>query len=99
MAASSASLSFVGGCTSDADAPKATMPMRAFDGCSSMNDFAATCAAESRFGSTSVAPIDSDTSIASMIVCCCEGSVTIAVGRAMATSIVASASNSNAGGT
>ena len=41
----------------------------------------------------------SDTSIARMIVCCCDGSVTIAVGRAIATSIAVNDSRSSAGGT
>ena len=64
-----------------------------------MNDLAAACAAVIRLGSTSVAPMLSETSMARMIVCCCDGNVTIAVGRAMATSMVTSDSSRMTGGT
>jgi hypothetical protein len=98
IASSSFSLSSVGGCTSAALPPNATMPMRAFGGRSSTNDFAAICAAVMRFGSTSVAPMLSDTSMARMIVCCCDGSVTRAVGRASAVIIATSDTSRMAGG-
>ena len=60
--------------------------------------FAATCAAASRFGSTSVARMLPETSIASTTVSCCEGSVTTAAGRAIATIIAIRASRNRMGG-
>ena len=99
IAAMMSSLFCVGGCTSAAVPANDTTPMRALRGCSSTNALAATCDAVRRFGSTSAARMLPDTSIARMIVSCCEGSVITAVGRATATNSAASASRNSAGGT
>ena len=64
-----------------------------------MNAFAAFCDATSRLGWTSVARMLPETSIARITVCCCDGSVTTAVGRAMPMINAASDSSSTAGGT
>ena len=63
------------------------------------NALAAACAAAMRVGSTSAARMLSDTSIARMIVCWFDGSVTVAVGRAMAMIAAIVASRNSAGGT
>ena len=89
----------VGGCTSAAVPANETMPMRVNGGWSAMKAFAASCAATSRFGCTSVARMLPDTSIASTTVLCCEGSVTTAVGRATASSMHVSARRNSTGGT
>ena len=70
----------VGVCTTAAVPANDTMPSRTFFGSSWMKDRAAACAASRRFGSTSVACMLRDTSIASAIVMYCDGSVTVAVG-------------------
>ncbi len=57
----------------------------------SANDFAAACAAASRVGETSLAFIDSDTSITSMTVARLRGTFAIACGPASATVSTASA--------
>ena len=57
------------------------------------------CAATMRLGSTSVARIDSETSIAMTIVRASDGSVTMALGRATAISTPMSASRNSSGGT
>ncbi|MCY1383624.1 hypothetical protein D9M69_717690 [compost metagenome] len=75
------------------------MPTRTWRGSSARKALAAFCEATSRFGSTSVARMLPETSIARMMVCCCEGSSTTAMGRADASSMAAKASSSNSGGT
>jgi hypothetical protein len=65
----------------------------------SANAFAATCAAASRFGSTSVACIDSDTSTTSTTVARFRGTRASAIGPASATVSTASAAISAAAGT
>ncbi len=92
MAPIRSSRSRVGCCTSTAVPAKETMPRRTSPGCSRMNSRAAACAAARRFGSTSLARMLSETSIARMMVRCCEGSVIMAVGRAVASAAAASAS-------
>ena len=74
------------------------MPTFTVRGSSPMKALAAFCAATSRFGCTSVARMLPDTSIARMMVCWFDGSVTTAIGRAAAMSIVASASRNRTGG-
>ena len=59
---------------------------------------AAFCDATSRLGSTSVARMLPDTSIAKMMVSFCEGSVTTAKGRDDATSMAANDSRNSKGG-
>src|SRR5262249_51523753 len=59
---------------------------------------AAACAAARRLGWTSVARMLPETSIAMMIVCRCDGSVTTAAGRAMETIMVINASRKSNGG-
>ena len=68
-------------------------------GWSSMNALAAACAAAMRLGLTSAARMLPDTSIARIIVSCCDGSVTTAAGRAIASIISVSASRNSTGGT
>ncbi len=99
IAAMMSSLFCVGGCTSAAVPANETTPMRALRGCSLTNALAATCDAVRRFGSTSAARMLPDTSIARMIVSCCDGSVITAVGRATATNSAVSASRNSTGGT
>ena len=89
----------VGGCTTDAVAANDTTPIRALAGWSATKARAAACAAPMRFGSTSAARMLPDTSIARMIVSCCDGRVRVAVGRATATTSAVSASRNNSGGT
>jgi hypothetical protein len=98
MASISSFLSAVGFCTIDAEPANATTPMRTSDGCSWTNAFAASRAAAMRDGSTSVARIDSDTSIARMMFRCSEGSVMTALGRAIATISAPRASKKTRGG-
>ncbi len=86
------------GCTTLAVAANATMPMRIRDGVSAMNARAAACAASIRLGCTSAARMLPETSIARMIVSFCDGSVTVAIGRAMATTSAASDNSISAGG-
>ena len=59
---------------------------------------AASCAATSRLGWTSVARMLPDTSIARMMVCWFDGSMTTAIGRAAASSMAARASRNSSGG-
>ena len=63
-----------------------------------MKALAASCAATSRLGSTSVARMLPDTSIARMMVCWFDGSTTTAIGRAAAISIATIASRNSSGG-
>ena len=91
IAATMSSLLCVGDCTTDAVAANDTTPMRVDDGCRAMKAFAASCAATRRLGLTSVARMLPETSIARITVSCCDGSVTTAVGRAIATIISVSA--------
>ena len=67
-------------------------------GSSARKALAASCAATSRLGWTSVARMLPDTSIARMMVCWCDGSVTTAIGRAAASSIATMASRNSSGG-
>ena len=85
----------VGDCTTDAVAANDTTPMRVDFGCSATNARAASCAAAMRLGLTSVARMLPETSIARITVSCCDGSVTMAAGRAIATSISASATRNS----
>ena len=78
---------------------KVTSPTSICLGRSRRNDLAASCAASSRVGLTSLTRMLSDTSIASMIVERAHGSGTCAAGRAAASSSPVQASRSNAGGT
>ncbi len=98
MAARSASRSRVGGWTSAAVPANVTMAMRVSSGCFCTNAFAAFCAATSRFGSTSRARMLSETSIAITMVRLSDGSVTVAVGRAIARIATISPSRNSNGG-
>ena len=98
MAPSTSSRLEVGACTSAALPAKATTPMRVRRGCADTNSRAAACAALMREGCTSVARMLPEMSIARMTVSCRDGSVTVAVGRATATSISATASRKRLGG-
>ena len=75
------------------------MPILTLLGWSLMNARAASCAAASRVGFTSTARMLPDTSIARMTTSCCDGSVTTATGRAIATIISVSPTRNSAGGT
>ena len=97
-AASSLSVSSVGGTMTPATPAKATSPMRDPPGCALMNAAAASCAAVSRFGETSVEHIDRETSSASRIVVELDGTATVACGRAAPTPSTARPSTSRAAG-
>jgi hypothetical protein len=97
--ATSSSRLAVGICTGEAVAPNSTMPMRTSLGTSRTKDLAADWAALSRVGSTSVARMLPDVSMASTIVLYCAGRVIVALGRAMASTSTTSASSSSNGGT
>ena len=99
IAAASSSRSSVGGCTTDAVPANVTMPALMSRGSSCTKALAAVCAAAIRVGSTSVARIDSETSIARISVRASDGSVTSADGRAAATSAAVIASRNRSGGT
>ena len=73
--------------------------MRAEVGWSATKARAAFCAATILLGWTSVARMLPETSIARMIVSYCEGSVSVACGRATATMSAISASRNTSGGT
>ena len=88
----------VGGCTTAAVPAKATTPTRTVRGKSARNALAAFCEATSRLGSTSVARMLPDTSMASMMVSFCDGRVTTAKGRAAASSMAASDIKNSSGG-
>ena len=60
------------------------MPTRTLSGWSAMKALAAFCAATRRFGSTSLARMLPETSIARITVSCEDGSVITALGRAIA---------------
>ena len=79
----------VGNCATWALPAKATMPTFTVRGNSFRKPLAAFCAATSRLGCTSAARMLPDTSIARMMVCWLEGSITTAIGRAAATSSAA----------
>ena len=97
MAVRTSSRCVVGGCTSCAESAYATTPMRTLRGSRAAKALAAACDALMRLGATSGACMLPDTSIARMIVCCCAGKVSVAVGRAAATISTASDTSSNAG--
>ena len=99
IAATTSSRLSVGGCTMAAVPANETTPTRTARGSSATKALAAFCEATRRFGSTSVARIEPDTSIASTMVCSTSGRVITAVGRAVATSKAVKASSSMAGGT
>ena len=88
----------VGSCATCALPAKATMPTFTVRGNSLMKLLAASCAATSRLGSTSAARMLPDTSIARMMVSRWDGSMTIALGRASATSITTTPRRSRSGG-
>ena len=98
MAVTRSSRFTVGSCATCAEPAKATMPTFTWRGSSARKDLAAFCAATSRLGCTSVARMLPDTSMARMMVCWLDGSVTTACGRAAASSMAASASRNSAGG-
>ena len=98
IAASRSSLVRVGACTSDAVPANDTTPMRVLCGWSSMNARAAAWAAASRFGSTSLARMLPDTSMANMTVSFIDGRVMTAAGRATASSITMMDSRNSSGG-
>jgi hypothetical protein len=99
IAATTSSRLSVGACTTAAVPAKDTTASRTVRGNSATKALAASCAAVMRFGSTSVARMLPDTSIASTIVSCCEGSLITACGRAIASSSSVIARNSKTGGT
>jgi hypothetical protein len=78
---------------------KVTSPTSMSLGRSRRNSLAASCAAASRVGLTSVTRMLSDTSMASMIDDRAQGSGTRATGRAAASSNMEQASSTSAGGT
>ena len=82
IAASSSFLSVVGSTSRPAIPEKVTRPIRAPSSCALMNSRAASCAAVSRLGATSVEHIEADTSIASRIEAAFEGTGTDICGRA-----------------
>ena len=88
----------VGACTTAAVPANDTTPMRTLRGKPATKVLAASCAATMRLGLTSVARMLPDTSIARMMVCSREGSFSLAIGRALATSSTATAASSSAGG-
>ena len=88
----------VTGCTTWAEPAKATMPTFTCRGSSLRKALAAFCEATRRLGCTSVARMLPETSMARMMVCWVEGSVTVATGRAAASSMAANASSSSRGG-
>ena len=98
MAVTRSSRFTVGNCATCAEPANATMPTFTWRGNSARNALAAACAASSRLGLTSVARMLPETSMARMMVCWFDGSVTTACGRAAASSIAASASRNSAGG-
>src|SRR5215831_15148221 len=67
-----------------APSSKATTPMSMLPGCAAINDRAARCAAASRSGATSLAPMLLDTSMATMIVPDSRGTGSDAAGPATA---------------
>ena len=98
MAAIRSSRLRVGGCTSEAVAPNDTIPIARSSGQSSTKLLAAIWAAVSRFGSTSLAPMLSETSMARTTVFRSAGSVMTAVGPAQATIRTISESRNSSGG-
>ncbi len=98
IAAVTSSRLSVGACTTAAVPANWTTPMRTLRGSSVTKVLAASLAAVMRSGSTSVARMLPDTSMASMMVSCCDGRLITAIGRPAATSSAATASNISAGG-
>ena len=88
----------VGSCATWAEPAKATMPTFTWRGSSCRKALAAFCAATSRLGCTSVARMLPETSMARMMVCWFDGSVTTATGRAAASSSAAIDSRNRMGG-
>ncbi len=99
IAARMSSRLLVGDCMTAAAAAIPMTPMRTWSGCSSTNDLAASRAAAMRFGATSVAFMLPDMSTARITVSIREGSVSVACGRATASSSAASPASHSSGGT
>jgi hypothetical protein len=89
----------VGVCTTAAVPANDTMPILTFESRSWMKRCAADCAALIRSGSTSLACMLRETSIARISVVYSVGNVTVALGRAAATRAAIVASRNSAGGT
>ena len=86
-----------GGTTRLACAANVTRPTWYCRGTRSAKRSAASCAARSRYGATSEAPIDPEVSIASMIVACSRGTSVVVFGRARPTVSAANASSARTG--
>ena len=97
-AVATSALSSVGATPTAARVANETTPTRNFSGTSSRNVFAAMRAASRRVGSTSVAFIEREESIASTIVASSRGTLTVACGRATPTIMNTSATSSTSGG-
>ncbi len=89
----------VGDCTTAAAAAMPTTPMRTLSGCSLTKDLAASRAATMRVGAMSVAFMLPDMSSARITVSTRDGSVTVACGRATASSMAVSPTSQSSGGT
>ena len=89
----------MGGTATEADPENDTRPRLNRSGSPWTNCLAACLAASNRFGVTSVAPMDADTSNATMIVARSLGTRASAVGRAKPTTSSANISSSAAAGT
>jgi hypothetical protein len=98
MAARISSWLVDGRCTSVAVPANETMPVLTLGGSSSTKARAAALAAEKRSGSTSRARMLNETSMASRMVCCWEGSTTDARGRAIPIRAAVSAASSRMAG-
>ena len=98
MASSSTSLSVVGAWTISAKPANATMPIWVVDPWLWMNRDAAASAASIRLGAMSVEHMLRDTSIARITVVWPAGTLTMAAGRAMASTRLPSASTNSANG-
>ncbi len=99
IAAITSSRLSVGACTTAAVPANDTTPTRTEFGSSLTNFLAASCEATMRLGLMSVARMLPDTSIARMMVSCCDGSLITAVGRDTANISTSSARPSSSGGT
>ena len=90
--------SVVGAARCSAKSENVTSPSRNVSGSLSASWLAARTAAVIRFGSTSVAFIEPETSVTIITVAARCGAATVRCGRASATTIAASASSSSSGG-
>ena len=84
IAAAASAWSRLGRLVTSAPCSKATTPISMLSGCAVMNDRAARCAAASRSGATSLAPMLLDTSMATMTVPDARGTGSDAAGPATA---------------